>query len=90
MLTFRGRVQYNDGTTAEFVGGTALMAAYEAYALRNGLPIGEGMPPTTSAMVMAHAALGISEGFDLWRKDVFGVELEAEGIPPTPEARSDE
>jgi len=88
MLKFRGKVGYVDGTEESFETGTAALAAYETYALRHGYPVGENMPPTLGAMVMAHHALGIKEGFDVWRDRVAGVELEADGIPPTPEAPS--
>jgi len=83
MLTFRGKVAYADGSEVEFETGTAALAAYELYAMRNGFPVGEGMPPTVGALVMAHHALGIEEGFDVWRHKVAGIELEADGLPPT-------
>lgn len=83
MLTFRGTVRYEDGTEEAFTGGTAALAAYEAYALRHGYPVGEGMPPTLGALCIAHHALHVKEGFDTWRAKVFGVELEADGVPPT-------
>jgi hypothetical protein len=87
MLTFRGRVRFNDGNEVEFSGGTAALAAYEAYAVRNGFPVGEKMPPTLAALAIAHFCLHEKQGFDAWRQTVFGVELEADGVPPTlPEA----
>lgn len=84
MLRFRGKVQYADGVETEFATGTAALAHYEEYALRHHWPIGDGMPPTLGALLMAHYALGIAEGFDTWRQTVAGVELEADGVPPTP------
>ena len=47
-------------------------------------------PPMLSALVIAHHALGVEEGFDVWRQLVVGVELETpDGVPPTlPEAYS--
>jgi len=34
--------------------------------------------------VIAHYALRVEEGFDVWRRNVVGIsELEAEGVPPT-------
>lgn len=83
MITFTGRVQYRDGTEAEFETGTAAIAAYEDYAIRHGYPYGDAMPPTLSALVVAHYALQIPEGFDVWRPTVAGVELEANGVDPT-------
>jgi hypothetical protein len=83
MLRFRGTVSFRDGTEQPFETGTAALAAYESYALRNGLPIGDNMPPTLGALVIAHFALSVDEGFDVWRTRVDGVELEADGLPPT-------
>lgn len=88
MLTFRGKVRYNDGTETEFETGTAALAAYEDYAVRHGYPLGEGMPPTLMALAMAHYALAIAEGFDVWRQTVFGVELETDAVDPTPQEAS--
>ena len=83
MLTFRGKVRYNDGTEHEFETGTAALGAYEDYAIRHGYPFGKEMPPTLMALVMAHYALGIDEGFDVWRPKVFGVELDSDAVNPT-------
>lgn len=88
MIRFRGTVAYRDGSEVTFESGTAALAAYESYALRHGLPLGEGMPPTLGALVMAHHALGVPEGFDVWRETVDGIELEADGLPPTQEEAS--
>lgn len=89
MLTFRGTVQYTDGESEEFECGTAALAAYELYAMRNGFPVGAGMPPTLGSMVIAHHALNIAEGFETWRKTVSGVELNADGVNPTPPEASE-
>lgn len=82
MLSFRGKVAFTDGTETEFEGGTAALAAYEEYAIRNNLPYGERMPPTLAALVIAWHCLGVEEGFAVWRKRVTNVEMEAEGVPP--------
>lgn len=84
MLTFRGKVVYKDGREATFECGTAALADWELYALRHGYPVGTGMPPTLGTMVIAHTALGIAEGFEVWRPTVAGVEMEADGLPPIP------
>lgn len=89
MLTFRGKVRYTDETEEEFVAGTAALAAYEEYAIRHGYPYGQETPTTLGALVMAHRALRAKEGFDVWRERVFGIELEADGVPPTLPAQSD-
>ena len=89
MLTFRGKVRYNDGREVEFETGTAALGAYEDYAVRHNYPYGKEMPPTLMALVMAHYALGIEEGFDKWRPTVFGVELDSDAVDPTGEEASD-
>lgn len=85
MLKLRGTVAFTDGTEKTFETGTAALAAYEDYAIRNNLPYGEKMPATLAALVIAHFALEVPEGFAVWRKTVLGVEMEADGIPPTNE-----
>jgi hypothetical protein len=83
VIRFRGTIEYLDGSTVEFTAGTAALAAWEAYALRHGYPMGADMPPTMGALAMAHQALGIQEGFDAWRVKVSGIEMEADESPPT-------
>lgn len=83
MLTFRGKVEFKDGTVSEFETGTAALAAWELYALRHGYPVGQGMPPMLGTLVMAHSALGVEEGIETWMERVHGVELESEDVPPT-------
>ena len=40
-----------------------------------------------SALVVAHYALKVEDGFDVWRRGVVGIsKLEAIGVPPTLEA----
>lgn len=96
MLKFRGVVQFVDGSEEPFETGNAALAAYERYAARNRLPMGKDAPPILSSMVIAHHALAIAEGFDVWAENVQGVELKAFGddgqeiqpgeasVPPTP------
>jgi hypothetical protein len=83
MIRLHGAVEYEGGRTESFDTGSAALAEWELYALRHGYPVGEGAPPMLSMLVVAHYALGVSEGFDVWRKSVVGVELETEGVPPT-------
>lgn len=84
MLRLTGTVEYEGGRQDTFSTGPAALAEWELYALRHGYPLGEGAPAMLSALVIAHHALGISEGFDVWRKTVVGVEMDAAGVPPTP------
>ena len=88
MLRLKGTVEYEGGRVDEFETGPAAIAEWELYALRHGYPIGEAAPPMLSALVIAHHALGVSEGFDVWRKTVFGVEMDAAAVPPTPRVPS--
>ena len=83
MLRLRGQIEYEGGRVEHFETGTAALAEWELYALRHGYPIGKDAPPMLSALVIAHHALGVQEGFDVWRRSVLGVELESEGVPPT-------
>jgi hypothetical protein len=83
VIRLRGTVEYDGGRTVEFETGTAALAEWELYALRHGYPIGEKAPPMLSALVIAHHALGVEEGFDVWRKTVAGVDLDASAVDPT-------
>lgn len=89
MLTFRGTVRYTDGSEQQFETGTAALAEYELYALRHGYPLGADMPPTLGALVIAHFALAVEEGFEVWRPRVAGVEMEANELVPIPPAVTD-
>lgn len=77
MFRFTGRVEYDDGRLVEFEAGNAALAAWERYAMRNKLPLGVDSPPTMSALVIAHHALGIEQGVDAWLETVQGIELDA-------------
>jgi len=82
--TFRGTVVYKNGREPEhFTAGPAAIAEWEFYAMRHGFPVGEGMPPVLGTLVIAHSALAIEEGFEVWRPLVLGVDMEAEELPPT-------
>ena len=84
MIRLKGRVEYESGRVEEFETGTAALADWEMYALRHKFPIGADAPPMLSSMYVAYSALGIAEGFDVWRKSVSGIELETpEAVPPT-------
>lgn len=91
MIRFRGTVVYTDGTEQEFETGTAAVAAWERYAVRNKIPYGQDSPGTLSNLVIAHHALAIEAGVDAWIETVEGVEVEVVGggeetapVPPTP------
>ena len=83
MIRLRGTIEYEGGRRESFETGSAALAEWELYALRHGYPLGDASPAMLSALVVAHYALGVSEGFDVWRRSVDGVDLETEGVPPT-------
>jgi len=84
VIRLHGTVEYEGGRVETFECGSAAVADWELFAMRHGYPIGEGAPPMLSALVIAHHALGVAEGFDVWRKSVVGVEMEVpEAVPPT-------
>jgi len=83
MIRLKGTVTYLDGREEHFERGSALLVAWESYARRHGIEGGLQANPVTASAVVAHAALGISEGFDVWLATVDGVDMESEGVPPT-------
>ena len=83
MIRLKGTIEYDGGRTETFETGTAALAEWELYAMRHGYPIGEAAPPMLSMLVIAHHALDVQEGFDVWRRSVVGIDLESEGVPPT-------
>lgn len=98
MIRFAGTVHFRDGREERFEAGGAIQADWEEYAARHDLPT-IPTPETVTRfpvkrwqMYLAYAALGVPEGFDVWRKTVSDVDLdddEAELVPPTlPEAFS--
>lgn len=91
MIRIRGQVEYEGGRVESFEAGSAALADWELYGLRHGYPIGEDRPPMLSLLYIAYTALGVSEGFDVWRKSVIGVEPDADEaavIPPTRQVAS--
>jgi hypothetical protein len=83
MIRLKGTVTYLDGREDHFERGSSILVAWEAYARRHGIAGGMQENPITASHVIAHAALGISEGFDVWLPTVDGVDMESEGVPPT-------
>lgn len=83
MIRLEGTIEYEGGRTERFETGSAAVAEWELYALRHGYPIGTNAPPMLSALVIAHHALGVEEGFDVWRKSVVGIDVQSSGVPPT-------
>ena len=87
MIRLKGTVEYEGGRTEVFETGSAALAEWELYAMRHGYPMGTQAPPMLSMMVVAHYALGIKEGFDVWRRSVVDIDMDSDGVPPTlPEA----
>lgn len=86
MIRLVGKVELHGGEVLEVDTGTAAIAAYERYALKNGYPMGEKAPSLIMAMVVAHHALGRDESLEEWFELVDGIELKEQGVPPTPPA----
>ena len=87
LVGFRGTGTYKNGRAPEpFDCGPAAVAVWEQYAVRNGYQLhGENTPAVLMSMVVAFEALGLGpDGFETWRRDVYGVTLEAVDVPPTP------
>ena len=78
-----GTITYEGGRTETFEAGAPALADWELYAMRHGFPIGEAAPPMLSMLVVAYHALGIEEGFDVWRKSVVDFDADVIEVPPT-------
>lgn len=83
MIRLSGTVYYLDGREAPFDRGSAILVAWERYARRHGIAGGIEANAVEASAVVAHAALGVSEGFEAWLATVDGVDLESSGVPPT-------
>ena len=83
MIRLKGTVTYIDGREETFERGSALLIAWERYARRHGIEGGVQANPVEASAVIAHAALNIAEGFEVWLATVDGVDMESEGVPPT-------
>jgi hypothetical protein len=89
LVGFRGTILYTDGRAPQaFDAGPALLADWELYAIRNGLPPrGDDSPAVLMSLFLAYQAIrepgAGREGFDTWRAGVYGVELETVDVPPT-------
>lgn len=93
MQRIHGTVTYQDGRTEDFSGGTALLAEWELYALRAGLPVEQAKAPRVlQAAFLAYTALhrGRTDApaFDAWRAGVDDLEVDVTGVDPTPPAAS--
>lgn len=90
MIRFKGTIRYKDGSEVAYEAGLAVTAAWEEYAHRNGYPFRpEDAPPAIYTLVLAHAALGVEEGFDVWRRRVDSFDSDAVDVPPTLSAVGD-
>jgi hypothetical protein len=84
VLRFKGKVAYLDGREQDFEAGSASIAAWERYAMREGLPHGTDSPAAFSDLVVAHHAMAIADPLDAWIESVLSVELVQEkDVPPT-------
>lgn len=92
MARMAGVIEYEGGARVTFEGTTAHIAEYELFALRHGYPVEVDKAPRILMMlVVAHAALGVEEGFEAWRRSVVDIDMtEAVEVPPTLPAPSPE
>jgi hypothetical protein len=97
MIRFSGTVIYTDGRREPFETGLRGARAWELYAGRHSLPLNaspeslERFPVYTWELVVAHAALRVANGFDVWVETVEDIdEWNAVDVPPTPPAPSPE
>jgi hypothetical protein len=89
MLLFSGKALYVDGREQEFQAGSVSIAAWERYAIKNGLPHGPDSPAAFSDLVVAHHALAIATPLDEWIETVLSIELtKAPDVPPTAQSPS--
>lgn len=101
MFRVTGTVTYNDGRVVEYVAAQREVGAWERYAIRNALPIGNdaGAPRmlVTSVRYMAWAAVMRDEehpeSFEVWDATVLEVtapQVEEDAVVnPTPGERSE-
>lgn len=92
MIRLQGTVEYEGGRVEHWQAGSAALAEWELYAQRHGIadPY-SGAHRVLSTLVVAWAALGVEEGFDVWRKSVMDVDADAAAetaLPPTVPAPS--
>jgi hypothetical protein len=85
VIRFNGTVLYKDGRTDTFMAGGADLAEWEDYAIRHDIPPNnqERLPGKTMMLVIAHAALGVENGFVPWRRTVLDLDVETVEVPPT-------
>ena len=86
MIRLRGTIIYDGGRREDFRAGPTAIADWELYAHRHNLPLTvEDAPRMLFTLYVAYAALGVAEGFDVWRKSVEDVDLDLSEVevPPT-------
>lgn len=89
MIRLGGWVEVADGDRSDFVAGPWDVCVWERYAKRNGWPLPiEDAPRFHLTLVLAHSALHVPEGFDVWAQSIVDFELatpdEVEPVvPPT-------
>lgn len=92
MIRFNGTIEYKDGRVETFTAGGADLAEWEEWALRHDIPPNDQarIPGKLMMLIIAHAAIGETNGFVPWRRTVLDVDVETIEVPPTrPAAISD-
>ena len=91
MIALQGRVELAQGPV-QFEAGPWEFSQWEQFAARKGYD--PERTPMTFAMYIAYAAVHRDqwppkEGYEVWSRDVKGVDLENDDVPPTESAASD-
>ena len=92
MIRLEGSVEYLDGRRESFRAGSAIFVAWESYARRHSLDAYDRSNAQTLNHYVAYVALGVSEGFEVWMRDVLDVDVDVDtgngAVPPTLEGAS--
>lgn len=83
MLRVEGTVTYTDGRTQQFTAGPMVLADWELYALRHGLPVDHAAAPMLHMAFIAWKASGAAEAFDEWRALVTDLQVDMAEATPT-------
>lgn len=84
MIRLKGWIEYDGGRVEHIECGRGPFIAWEIYARRQGITPYDESSPNTMLVYIAYTALGIDEGFDVWRKSVIDWDFEqADIVPPT-------
>lgn len=82
MLRIEGHVEYADGRRQQFTAGPMVLAEWELYAHKHGLPVDHDATPMLHMAFIAWKACGGPVSFEEWRASVLDLDLtSAEALP---------